>query len=83
MIERKSNGLFFFVFGKKKDKEGKLQPHCPVEILIHGSIKMRCLSKLCGSWNIFNYFPDPITQMNNGLPNAIEAKEIITAEGGR
>ncbi len=60
MIERQSNGLFYFIFGKKKDKEGKLYEFCPVEIMIHGSVRMRCLSRECGHWNTFQYFPSEI-----------------------
>lgn len=57
MIERKTNGLFCFIFGKRKDSNGRLYEFSPVEILIHGSIKMRCISRECGHWNVFNYFP--------------------------
>ena len=57
LIEREPNGLFHFVFGKKRDKDGILLDFSPVDILIHGSIKMRCLSRQCGHLNIFNYFP--------------------------
>ena len=57
LIQRLPNGLFYFVFGKKKDKEGKMFPFSPVEIYLHGSIKIRCLSRECGHFNVFNYFP--------------------------
>lgn len=57
LIERKANGLFHFIFGKKRDKDGKLLEFCPVDLLIHGSIQMRCLSRECGHLNTFNYFP--------------------------
>lgn len=57
VIERMPNGLFHFVFGKRRDKEGILQEFNPVEMFIHGSIKIRCLSRHCGHVNIFNYFP--------------------------
>jgi hypothetical protein len=58
IIERKPNGLFHFIFGKRRDKEGNFLDFCPVDIIIHGSIKMRCLSRTCGHWNIFNYFSE-------------------------
>lgn len=58
LIERREDGLFYFVFGKKKTKEGTLYDYCPVQILIHGSIKMHCLSRDCDHWSIFNYFPE-------------------------
>lgn len=59
LIERQANGLFHFVFGKKKDLDGKLAEFCPVDLYIHGSLKMRCLARGCGHLNTFNYFPNP------------------------
>jgi hypothetical protein len=50
LIERLPNGLFKFVFG------GKNQP-APVEILIYGSIKIRCLRRSCRQWNNINLLP--------------------------
>ncbi len=58
LIERMPNGLFRFIFGKKKTNDGQLSDFSPVHILIHGSIKIRCLSRTCGYENIFNYFPN-------------------------
>ncbi len=58
LIERREDGLFYFVFGKKKTRDGALYDYCPVQILIHGSIKMHCLSRDCDHWSIFNYFPE-------------------------
>lgn len=58
LIERQSNGLFHFVFGRKKDADGSLSDFCPVDIYIHGSMKMRCLARGCGHMNTFNYFPN-------------------------
>jgi hypothetical protein len=57
LIERKPNGLFYFVFGKKKDGDGNLLDFSPVEIIIHGSVKIKCISKICNHWNTFTYFP--------------------------
>jgi hypothetical protein len=51
------NGLFRFIFGKKKSIDGNLSDFSPVYILIHGSVKMKCLNRTCGCDNIFNYFP--------------------------
>lgn len=53
LIERLPNGLWKFVFGKKA--EGAKGP--PVEMLIHGSLSMRCIRRSCGHRNILNYFP--------------------------
>lgn len=55
LLERLSNGLFKFMFGKQKDSD--LPP--PVELYIHGSIKMRCWA--CSHFTIFDYFPKNIT----------------------
>lgn len=60
LIAREPNGLFHFVFGKRKKEDGSLGEFSPVEILVHGSLKMRCLARGCGHWNILNYFPNPI-----------------------
>ena len=58
VLERMPNGLFRFIFGKNHDLPGKP----PVELYIHGSLKMRCLRRSCRTenpdhWNIFNFFP--------------------------
>lgn len=57
VIERRPNGLWYFVFGKHRD-------FIPVEMHIHGNIKMRCLRRSCrrdhpDHWNVFNFFPNP------------------------
>ena len=70
LIHRLPNGLFHFVFGKKKDKDGKFLPFSPVEIFIHGSIKMRCISRECGHFNVFTYFPPDMTQLQADQPQS-------------
>ena len=55
MIERMPNGLWKFVFGS--DREQMREP--PVEIMIYGSVKMRCIRKTCRKWNTFHFFPHP------------------------
>lgn len=52
LIQRDGNGIFHFAFGK--DAAGG-DP--PVEMMIYGSIKMKCIKKTCRAWNIFNFFP--------------------------
>jgi hypothetical protein len=56
LIERKSNGLWYFLFGKRFDKDGIEGPP-PVEIYVQGSLRMRCLRRTCGHWNYLHYFP--------------------------
>jgi hypothetical protein len=58
IIERLPNGLWRFVFGK--NAENFKMP--PVEMLIHGSLQMRCLRRSCRKdapdhWNVLNFFP--------------------------
>lgn len=53
LIERMPNGLWKFVFGKKSEEANSP----PVYMIIHGSLKMKCIRRSCGHWNIFNYFP--------------------------
>ena len=55
LIERLPNGLFRFRFGKKNEKDGS-----PVDMEIHGSLRMKCLRRSCGHINVLNYFPIPI-----------------------
>lgn len=57
LIERKDNGIWHFAFGKFRDKEGNLTGRTPVDIYIYGSLKIRCLRRTCGHWNILNHFP--------------------------
>jgi hypothetical protein len=73
LIRRLPNGLFHFVFGKKKDKEGNLLPFSPVEMFIHGSIKMRCISRECGHFNVFTYFP-PDRQLQADQPQSAKTE---------
>lgn len=56
LIERLPNGMWRFVFGKSpKDEDSAKGP--PVEMLIHGSLKIKCIRRNCGEWNTLNYFP--------------------------
>lgn len=62
LIERKSNGLWYFVFGKGfSDNQRNI--FIPVELYLHGNLKMRCLRRSCRKahpdhWNVFNFWPD-------------------------
>lgn len=63
IIERLQNGLFRFIFGgggRNKDGDNYRSP--PVEIIIQGSIKMRCTRRTCREWNVLNYFPPEFSQ---------------------
>ena len=48
--------MWRFIFGKNpQEGEGTKGP--PVELLIHGSLKMKCIRRNCGEWNTLHYFP--------------------------
>ncbi len=53
LIERMDNGLWHFVFGKSPDG----QNFVPVDMYIHGNVKIKCLRRSCGHWNVLNFFP--------------------------
>jgi len=53
LIERLPNGLWRFRFGKRPGKENAI-----VEMLIHGSLKIRCFRDYCGHINTLNYLPN-------------------------
>ena len=67
LIQRMWNGLFRFRFGKPvriNEESGEKQfsnSPTPVDIYIHGSVKMRCFHRGCRKWNILNYFPNKIS----------------------
>lgn len=61
IMERLPNGLFRFIFGKRPEDSGSP----PVEILIHGSVKMRCLRRSCKKWNVINYLPVIFLEVDN------------------
>jgi len=54
LIERKKNGVWHFVFGKPK---GDGNNFIPVEMYIQGNVKIKCLRRSCGTWQVLNYFP--------------------------
>jgi len=70
LIERMPNGLFRFIFGKKKDNDGKLLDFTPVHLLIYGSVRMKCLTRTCGHVNTFNYFPN--SPIQSGPPEIVQ-----------
>ncbi len=51
LLERMSNGLWRFKFGKRDGG------HSVVSMEIHGSVKMHCTKRSCRHVNILNYFP--------------------------
>jgi hypothetical protein len=59
LIERNRNGLFHFIFGKPI-KDGNC--FVPVEMYIQGNVKIKCLRRTCGHWNVLNYFPSIFNQ---------------------
>ena len=55
LIERKKNGIWHFIFGKPVG-DGNL--FIPVEMYIQGNVKIKCLRRTCGHWQVLNYFPN-------------------------
>ncbi|MCP4706365.1 MAG: hypothetical protein GY865_17340 [candidate division Zixibacteria bacterium] len=53
IIERLSSGLWSFVFGKSPGRTDET----PVQMLIHGNIKMKCLRRGCPQWFNLNFLP--------------------------
>ena len=51
LIEKKSDGAWYFRFGKSADREG-----VPVELYIHGSVRIKCIRRNCEHWNEFDNF---------------------------
>jgi len=63
LIQRLPNGLWHFIFGKTSAEDKMISMLSPVEMLIYGSLKMKCIRRSCRSrypdhWNILNFFPD-------------------------
>lgn len=56
LIERLPNGLWKFVFGSRRSRAGHISK-TPVNILIHGSLRIQCLKRTCQHMNVLNYFP--------------------------
>jgi len=50
LIQQLPNGLFRFRFGKG------VNGRTPVDIMIHGNIKMKCLRGTCDHTQIINFF---------------------------
>lgn len=58
ILERQENGLWRFIFGRDS-----VHGFAPVDMIIYGSVKMRCLRRRCRKenpdhWNVFNIFPN-------------------------
>jgi len=53
LLKRLPNALFEFKFGRRDDDDGRP----PVDIVIQGNLKIRCLRRGCGHETIINFFP--------------------------
>lgn len=68
LIERKSNGIWRFVFGRERSDDSTSNPVVSMEIL--GHVKMQCMRRSCrrknpDHWNTFNFLPNPIDSSKN------------------
>jgi len=68
IVQRNQSGLWHFMYGLRVNEEGI--EYCPVEIYIHGSIKIKCLRKECCHWNVLNYFPNVGVQEKLAIPES-------------
>jgi len=57
LLERGSNGVWYFKFGKNPEEPGKP----PVIMEIYGSIRMTCIRRNCDHVNHLDYFPSENT----------------------
>lgn len=72
LLTRMSNGIWHFVFGKPR--QGGF---VPVEIYIHGSLRIKCFRRDCGKFVTLNYFPqnDLIGEPKIDVSGESEAKQ--------
>lgn len=70
LIARLPNGLYHFVFGKRIGND----TGPPVEVFIHGSLKIRCLRRSCGHMNVLTYFPHT---MRDNQPKAEDPEKAL------
>jgi hypothetical protein len=87
LIERMPNGLWSFSFGRPMPEDvhnpTPIEKIAPVRMLIHGSVKIRCLRKSCrlrnpDHWNVLNFFP---TVQKDEPSKESSAIEILEASG--
>lgn len=76
LIERLPNGLFRFIFGGGNQGVDSPKPP-PVDMLIHGSLKMRCTRRTCREWNVLNYFPPGFSQSVEKAESDNESDDLI------
>jgi hypothetical protein len=60
LIERMPNGVFRFIFGKP----GEGSSEAPVDLFIQGNVKIKCLRRNCGHWQILTYLPNVFQSSN-------------------
>ena len=63
LIERYSNGIFKFRFGRRGENS---EP--AVDLEIYGSLKIKCLRRSCDHVNVLNFFPMDVKHNNSGKP---------------
>ena len=56
LIERTPNGLWRFLYGRSSKNSNDNRP--AVEMLIHGSVQMRCLDRKCRYMNELSMLPN-------------------------
>jgi hypothetical protein len=71
LIERKANGIFHFVFGKS----GENNSTAPVDLYIQGNLKIKCLRRSCGHWQVLTYLPNVFQSSENLEASDCEKKK--------
>jgi hypothetical protein len=71
IIERMRNGLWHFIFGKSG---GNGSEFIPVDMFIQGNIKIKCLRRSCGHWQVLNYFPPTFQSEDIPKTPTVQAK---------
>jgi len=73
LIERKKNGIFYFLFGKPANGSDNF---IPVEIYIQGNIKIKCIRRTCGYWQTLTYFPNVFQSEDNSEPDCSKQENL-------
>ena len=76
LIERKKNGVFYFLFGKPANGSDNF---IPVEIYVQGNIKIKCIRRTCGHWQNLSYFPN-VFQSEDSSEQIVHNTKNLTSQ---
>jgi len=85
LIQRLPNGLWKFKWGIAKQfnsDTGKVsvdpEAWAPIEMLIKGSIRMKCFRKKCAHWNDLFFMPNPKDGITEGIAKDATAISVLS-----